>query len=73
MAAATAAIGVIASLSIHDADAAHTIPARRGRHATLRGAVGNGPAVEIQTERGQIVVGKAVPGDTTQVLKKLEQ
>jgi len=44
-----------------------------GRHSTLRGAVGNGPAIEIQTERGQIVVGKAVAGDTTQVLKKLDQ
>jgi len=44
-----------------------------GRRATLRGAAGSGPAIEIQTERGQIVVGKAVPGDTTQVLKKLEQ
>jgi DUF4097 and DUF4098 domain-containing protein YvlB len=43
------------------------------RHATLRGAVGSGPAIEIQTERGQIVVGKAVPGDATQVLKKLDQ
>jgi hypothetical protein len=44
-----------------------------GRHATLRGAVGNGATIEIQTERGQIVVGKAVPGDATQVLKKLDQ
>jgi putative adhesin len=44
-----------------------------GRRTTLRGAVGNGPAIDIQTERGQIVVGKAVPGDATQVLKKLEQ
>ena len=44
-----------------------------GRHSTLRGAVGNGPAIEIQTDRGQIVVGKAMAGDTTQVLKKLEQ
>jgi hypothetical protein len=43
------------------------------RHATLRGAVGSGPAIEIQTGRGQIVVGKAVPGDATQVLKKLDQ
>jgi Putative adhesin/Domain of unknown function (DUF5668) len=44
-----------------------------GRRSTLRGAVGNGPAIEIQTDRGQIVVGKAVPGDATQVLKKLDQ
>lgn len=44
-----------------------------GRQSTLRGAVGNGPAIEIQTERGQIVVGKAVAGDTTQVMKKLDQ
>jgi DUF4097 and DUF4098 domain-containing protein YvlB len=44
-----------------------------GRRATLHGAVGNGPAIQIQTERGQIVVGKAVPGDATQVLKKLDQ
>jgi len=44
-----------------------------GRRATLRGAAGSGPAIEIQTERGQIVVGKAVPGDATQVLKKLDQ
>jgi len=43
------------------------------RRATLRGAVGNGAAIEIQTERGQIVVSKAVPGDATEVLKKLDQ
>lgn len=48
-------------------------PDSRGRHATLRGAVGNGPAIDIQTERGQIVVGNAIPGDATQVLKKLDQ
>ena len=44
-----------------------------GRHATLRGTAGNGPAIEIRTERGQVVVSKAVPGDATQVLKKLDQ
>jgi DUF4097 and DUF4098 domain-containing protein YvlB len=44
-----------------------------GRRATLRGAVGSGPSIDLQTERGQIMLGKAAPGDATQVLQKLDQ
>jgi hypothetical protein len=44
-----------------------------GRRATLRGAVGSGPSIDLQTERGQIMLGKATPGDATQVLQKLDQ
>ena len=53
---------------------------QNGRRGTLRGSVGNGPAVELETNRGQIVVQKAgaagaTPGVTsvTPPLQKLEQ
>jgi DUF4097 and DUF4098 domain-containing protein YvlB len=48
---------------------------RNGNHTTLRGAVGNGPALELDTERGQITLRKATAGDLKkgEALTKLEQ
>ena len=34
---------------------------RNGRHGSLRGSVGNGPAIELETNRGEISIQKASP------------
>jgi DUF4097 and DUF4098 domain-containing protein YvlB len=44
-----------------------------GRRGTLRGSVGNGPSVELETRRGQIMVQKAGAATVTPTLQKLDQ
>jgi len=44
-----------------------------GRRGTLRGSVGAGPAIEIETQRGDITVQKAVAAGATAPLEKLDQ
>ena len=43
-----------------------------GRSGSLRGSVGGGPAIELETQRGDITIQKAALG-TNQPLEKLEQ
>jgi DUF4097 and DUF4098 domain-containing protein YvlB len=43
------------------------------RRGTLTGAVGTGPAIDLETDRGRIVVRKAGASDAKQVFQKLEQ
>jgi DUF4097 and DUF4098 domain-containing protein YvlB len=45
----------------------------KGRHATLRGAVGGGAAIELETQRGDITVQKAVAAGSNTPLEKLDQ
>jgi DUF4097 and DUF4098 domain-containing protein YvlB len=45
----------------------------RGRKGTLRGAVGAGPAIELETQRGDITVQKAVIAGVNAPLQKLDQ
>ncbi len=44
-----------------------------GRRGTLRGAVGAGPAIELDTQRGDITVQKAVTAGANAPLEKLDQ
>ena len=44
-----------------------------GRRGTLRGAVGAGPAIELETQRGDITVQKAVTASANAPFEKLEQ
>jgi DUF4097 and DUF4098 domain-containing protein YvlB len=44
-----------------------------GRRGTLRGAVGTGPAIELETQRGDITVQKAVAAGANAPLEKLDQ
>lgn len=44
-----------------------------GRKGTLRGAVGSGPAIELDTQRGDITVQKAVSAGVNAPLEKLDQ
>jgi DUF4097 and DUF4098 domain-containing protein YvlB len=44
-----------------------------GRKGTLRGAVGAGPAIELETQRGDITVQKAVIAGVNAPLEKLDQ
>ena len=44
-----------------------------GRRGTLRGAVGDGPAIDLVTERGDIAVQKAVAAGSNPPLEKLDQ
>jgi DUF4097 and DUF4098 domain-containing protein YvlB len=44
-----------------------------GRRGTLRGAVGAGPAIELETQRGDITVQKAVAAGANTPLEKLDQ
>jgi DUF4097 and DUF4098 domain-containing protein YvlB len=45
----------------------------KGRHATLRGTVGGGAAIELETQRGDITVQKAVAAGSNTPLEKLDQ
>jgi hypothetical protein len=44
-----------------------------GRRGTLRGAVGSGPAIELETQHGDITVQKAVAAGANAPLEKLDQ
>jgi DUF4097 and DUF4098 domain-containing protein YvlB len=44
-----------------------------GRRGTLRGAVGAGPAIQLETQRGDITVQKAVTAGVNAPLEKLDQ
>lgn len=44
-----------------------------GRRGTLRGAVGAGPAIELDTQRGDITIQKAVTAGANAPLEKLDQ
>jgi len=44
-----------------------------GRKGTLRGSVGAGPAIELETQRGDITVQKAVAASANVPLQKLDQ
>ena len=44
-----------------------------GRRGTLRGSVGNGPAIELETQHGDITVQKAVATSVNAPLQKLDQ
>jgi len=44
-----------------------------GRRGTLRGAVGSGPAIELETQHGDITVQKAVASGANAPLEKLDQ
>ncbi len=44
-----------------------------GRRETLKGAAGSGPTIELQTERGDITVQKAVTTGANAPLQKLDQ
>ena len=43
------------------------------RKGTLRGAVGAGPAIELETQRGDITVQKTVTAGVNAPLEKLDQ
>jgi len=45
----------------------------KGRHETLRGTVGAGSMIELETQRGDITVQKAVAADANPPLEKLDQ
>ncbi len=45
----------------------------RRRRGTLRGSVGTGPAIELETQHGDITVQKAVASGATAPLEKLDQ
>jgi DUF4097 and DUF4098 domain-containing protein YvlB len=45
----------------------------KGRHGTLRGSVGGGAMIEIETQRGDITVQKAVAAGANPPLEKLDQ
>jgi DUF4097 and DUF4098 domain-containing protein YvlB len=44
-----------------------------GRRGTLRGAVGSGPTIDLETQRGDITVQKAVTSGVKAPLEKLDQ
>jgi hypothetical protein len=44
-----------------------------GRRGTLRGALGAGPAIQLETQRGDITVQKAVTAGVNAPLEKLDQ
>ena len=45
----------------------------KGRHGTLRGTVGGGASINLETQRGDIVVQQAVVAGSNAPLQKLDQ